>query len=358
MKILHIANINSAIGGVSTVLSEQVFFENKTLKIESDLYNIGSFKFFLNQNYYDHINYNEFEKLIKKRNYDIIIFHSLYLFKYIKLSKILIKNKKEYYIKPHGGFSKKVQEFGFIKKKIANLIYFNSFIKKSLGIIYLNKSEKEHSYFLSRNKKNYFQENGIKSKKIKLKKNDKKIKIFYLGRFDLKYKGLDKMFESLIKIQNKLKKVNISIEIYGCGDKKSEKKIQNYMKKIEIKNIELKGKLIGEEKISFLKKANIMILLSKSEGMPMGILEAVSYGIPCIVTEETNMSDILIENVCGWKCNYKNFSEVLLKSIKEYNQNKDKYIKCCQVLSETYLWESEYIKKTYVELYNTLIEVK
>ncbi|MGL4537658.1 MAG: glycosyltransferase [Cetobacterium sp.] len=354
MKILHIVELDSTIGGIATVLTEQLEFENNILKIQSEVYNTKSKILPIKSECYLHKDELYFEELIKEKKYDFVIFHSLYIFKYIKLSRILYKNKINYYIKPHGGFSKVVQKTNFFKKKIANFIYFNKFIREASGIIYLKEDEKNSSYFNKLNKNIFYQSNGLKvNKKIELNKS-KKIIIFYLGRYDLKYKGLKELFNCFINNQNMLEKMPIDIEIYGCGNLKSEKKIKNYQKKIKSTNIKVKGKIVGLDKEIMLKKVNIMILPSKSEGMPMGVLEALSYGIPCILTKETNMlNEITIEN-CGWGCNYEKLYEVIIKAIKEYDEDRVGYITRAQNLASKYIWEEKYILNEYKLLYKKL----
>lgn len=34
--------------------------------------------------------------------------------------------------------------------------------------------------------------------------------------------------------------------------------------------------------------------------MPLSVLEVLSYGIPCVVTLQINMADLIEENSCGW----------------------------------------------------------
>jgi len=54
----------------------------------------------------------------------------------------------------------------------------------------------------------------------------------------------------------------------------------------------------GEEPLS----ADVFIQTSRSEGMPVGILEALSYGLPCIVTEGTTMAATVNKEDAGWGC--------------------------------------------------------
>ena len=49
------------------------------------------------------------------------------------------------------------------------------------------------------------------------------------------------------------------------------------------------GGVYGDNKVKVLLDTDIFILTSRYEGMPMGVLEAWSYGIPCILSDGTNM---------------------------------------------------------------------
>ena len=57
--------------------------------------------------------------------------------------------------------------------------------------------------------------------------------------------------------------------------------------------------------------------------MPIGILEALSYGIPCLVTEGTNLGELINEYNAGWvaETNAKSIAE----HIKEAVISREKY---------------------------------
>ncbi|MFM8716907.1 MAG: glycosyltransferase [Spartobacteria bacterium] len=51
------------------------------------------------------------------------------------------------------------------------------------------------------------------------------------------------------------------------------------------------GSAFGEEKEALLRSADAFILPSFSEGLPMSVLEAWSYGLPVVMTPECNLPE-------------------------------------------------------------------
>jgi glycosyltransferase involved in cell wall biosynthesis len=53
--------------------------------------------------------------------------------------------------------------------------------------------------------------------------------------------------------------------------------------------IKLIGPVYGDDKLSIFKRADAFVLPSKSEGMPMAILEAWSHSLPVLMTRYCNL---------------------------------------------------------------------
>ena len=84
---------------------------------------------------------------------------------------------------------------------------------------------------------------------------------------------------------------------------------------IQINNLEeiviQKGPVYDKEKESILLSSDYFILTSRFEGHPMGLVEALAYGLPCFVTSGSNMSKEIFEEDAGWT------SGISAESIKE-----------------------------------------
>lgn len=338
MKIIHITATHlNKYGGIPVVLEKLVKYQNEiktvqsiVLSVKNDVKNINSKKFKFIPDL-EHI-----KNFMSEYKPDVIIFHGIYFLEYIKISKVIKDMNLNYYIEPHGSFMKQAQDKGKLKKYIANKTVFNRFIKNAYGYIFLNEQEMRNSLFRCSN--DLIIPNGIDVKDSNVNKlNDNNIKLFFIGRIDINHKGLDILIDNLKRIDNL--KHNFSIDIYGVGNEKDTKFLNDEIGKFKNLDISFRGPVYDYEKENVLKTNNIMILTSRYEGFPMAILEALSYGNPCIVTEGTNVKTMIEENSLGWGCEYENIAESILHAVEDYQENKDFYInKTIEFVNENYSW--------------------
>ena len=179
--------------------------------------------------------------------------------------------------------------------------------------------------------------------------NKEKTKFLYLGRIH-PIKGLDLLIKAWEKVDDK----NISLDICGYyEDLKYYKSLKMLTKKLNIKNITFSKEVVGEEKKQKFIENDILILPSKSENFGLVIAEAMSYGLPVIVSENTPW-EFIEEKKCGWivKLNEKSIISTIefaknlnLSTLKEMGKNgrlliKDRYgwNKVTTQYSEYYKW--------------------
>lgn len=346
MKVLHITSKdfspNNIIGGIATVLLQQVKYENQLENIESKIVVYNSTK--LDNDYFLNIA-NDINQIIKWKP-DIVIFHGFYYIHHLRIAKKLLKNKIKYYIKPHSSFSAVSQQKSKIKKKIARILLLNRYVQKADGCIYLNNEEKYQSIYSFNN--SIIMPNGIEKQNILVENNilneeKKYLEFVYLGRIDLFHKGLDILLETLSKYQDILRKNKIKFIFYGYGRSEDMKCFETKISKLS-KIAEYRGVVSSEDKYRILNQHDIFILLSRLEGMPMAILEALMCGKPCLITKETNFGDEIMKNSCGWITELNSNSIITsIVNIKKSYDNKvefNKFEQKCKKLSENYYWEN------------------
>ena len=135
--------------------------------------------------------------------------------------------------------------------------------------------------------------NPIKLRKITLKKTiSNPINILTLGELG-KRKGTKK----IIKIAASLKDENIVFVIGGNGNIEYYKSL---VKKCDaVDKVIFRGWVDGQDKEDLLLNADIYFLPSRFEGLPMSILEAMSYGLPVISTKVGGIPELVVHGYNG-----------------------------------------------------------
>lgn len=128
---------------------------------------------------------------------------------------------------------------------------------------------------------------------IQLDKNKKKKVLLYIGRIHPK-KGLKEMIEGVALLKQKNKSIldNWLIRVAGWDQNGHLDELNSLCKNIGLNNIiNFIGPIFGEKKEQELCQADAFILPSFSEGLPMSILEAWAYKLPCIMTDYCNLPE-------------------------------------------------------------------
>lgn len=284
---------------------------------------------------------------------DLVVFEGFYHFEFIKLGKECRKRKISYIVVPRSCFTWQGQKQKRLKKLIANFLIFKPFAKKAVAIQYLTEKEKNDSGN-KWNKNSFIIPNGMSKKELTVRKLGDSISGAYIGRFAIYQKGLDLLLEACKSLANEFRQNKIIINFYGVEN--AEKEL--FKKQVDDLGLSdilvVKKEIFGEEKVNVLKEADFFIMTSRFEGLPMSLIEAMSYSLPCFVTDGTYMADEVEEYNAGWAC------ETNVESIKNslliMMSDKDKFIEKgenAHKLSLNYSWD-EIAKKSH-EIYERLI---
>lgn len=101
-------------------------------------------------------------------------------------------------------------------------------------------------------------------------------KILFIGRLSYE-KGCDKLIKALPLL-------NLNYELTIIGDGIQRAYLENLVNKYELST---KVTFVGHKKdISpYLKEAHLQVITSRTEGMPMALIESASFGIPVVSTD-------------------------------------------------------------------------
>ena len=139
-------------------------------------------------------------------------------------------------------------------------------------------------------------EDGMKSEDFenyinrKYKYKYKTVQVLYLAHM-----MRDKGYLEALELANLSKCKDFHFHFAGSWkDEKNKKEFFEYIKlhKLE-KNITYHGFLYGVQKSNIFKHANILLYPSKNDAFPLTVLEALSYGVPVLSTDEGSIPFIL-----------------------------------------------------------------
>lgn len=340
MNILHIACVvDSKFDGVCVVVPQHIVAQQKIEDVA--FLNISNVKMTGVEKQFDYSDKLQISSLPEPFNHpDIVVFHQTYIVPYLRLSTELRKKGIPYVIVPHGDLTAGAQHKKWLKKKVANLLLFNRFINGAVAIQNLSQLELNSTVWENQR---FIGTNGISipnRQKESFRIND--IKFVYIGRLDAYHKGLDLFVEAVATEKAFFMEHNCSFHIYGPDKNGRYANIERLIRENEVETlIHLSHEVSGEEKEQILLDADVFIQTSRFEGLPMGILEALGYGLPCLISRGTCLGEITEKYDAGWVAenNVDSIVEKMMQVVTERKQLKVKSKNARRLVEENFAWD-------------------
>ncbi|MDJ0645803.1 MAG: glycosyltransferase family 4 protein [Flavobacteriaceae bacterium] len=209
----------------------------------------------------------------------------------------------------------------------------------------------------------YVKDKFIDSDKIELSRlgvfrnstsSDKKrnTKEFYIGLISwfTEKKGIRYLLEAMLQLREE-KDHSIKLLLAGDGPKKEE--IISFISNHGLENsIDYYGKLKGEAKTKFFQKLDAFVLPSitlnnDKDGIPVVLMEAISYGLPIISTNVSGIPEICVNEFNGYLIEEKSADALADAIIKLYNDpnKKEVFAKNAIEMSTKYDIETNTLEK-------------
>lgn len=288
---------------------------------------------------------------------DLVVFHEVYWKTYLQIGKNLRHNNIPYIIIPHGALTQGAQKKKWLKKKVANFLLFNRFINGAAAIQCLSERELEATLF---GKNKFIGTNGVDLPKIKKQSfSENVVRFTYVGRLEVKIKGIDLLIKAIAEEKKDLSAKDYEFKIYGPdlygqGDEIRKLIVNNDVGSV----LSLNSEIFGSEKEKILLDSDIFIQTSRSEGMPLGMLEALSYGIPCLVTKGTGLGGLIQKYDAGWvaETNAEDIARVLTVAIQEKALYPQKGANARRLVEENFSWSN--VAKSTIAKYSAIVGVE
>lgn len=299
-----------------------------------------------------------YEDLFKVWNeLDLVIFHEIYYARFFKVAKCLRERSIPYLVIPHGGLTYGAQSQRRLPKIFVNTFWAKAFIRNAIAIHFL--SEREYESSRAWNKKYMISPNGVHIPSVQKEYETGKdsLELIYIGRINLFYKGLDMLCKACEQIREEMTKYKIHITIYGPREGADYDKLEEMIDIYQLHEvISVCDGVFGEKKINVMLQADAFIQPSRSEGQPMGILDAMAIGLPVIITPGTSFDKFVSTNDCGWVtvCDKNILAETILQVQEEKELLPEKSVRARECAIEHFQWEN--VAKKTIEKYIKYIE--
>ena len=260
-------------------------------------------------------NFRNLQKLIKTENITIIHTHHRMAAFYARILTIFNKKVRHIYT-AHGIFEDKVSFYRFAVKN-ASVIAVGESVKNKLiemGVV------RQARVIV-----NAIQSDQTTDSDPEITKN-MGLKIGFIGRLE-KGKGLSYLLEALAGLDNK----DITLYIAGTGSLLDE--LENESTALKLSD---KVKFLGyrDDTDTIINSCDVMVLPSLFEGLPLTLIEYMSYGKPVIASNIPGINDIL-NNENGTLFESGN-SDSLRQAISNFIDNPESYQKKAMKSKEDY----------------------
>lgn len=298
MKIIHIANFgHTGPGGIKTAvenlaksqqeLGAQVYvgltLRHEICDTDDTFVHCPSLK--------------SFKDLIKTKHPDIVVFHGLFNLSFFSFSQYCRLKRIPYGIVMHGAGTPASMRDRSKKKKLALFLFVNQFVRQASALFFLCDGERQKNVLANKNKNHYIIPNGVdKIHPYEKKRENKRVKFLFLGRIVYYEKAIDILLQVFEILKQQGKETMLEFAFYG--PLYSDQLLLDIAPYASF--VSWKGPVYGDVKFKVYSDFDIFVLVSRSEGMPMSIIEALSCGTPCLVTEETNLAELISKNDAGW----------------------------------------------------------
>jgi glycosyltransferase involved in cell wall biosynthesis len=240
----------------------------------------------------------------------------------------------------HGSEFKKFFEDSSSKTKVK----IRTLLRECDSMIVLGEEWNKRIKEIEPSTKTIIVSNTVKIPQKTVQWNDKSFTILFLGVL-IKRKGVHDLLSAIDLLKKRELLKNTKFIIAGSGVE--EENLKNQCGELKLNSyVEFVGWTEGEKKYNLLEKSQLLVLPSYNEGLPIAILEAMSYGLPIISTRVGDIESAVIDKKNGYLIEPGDISR-LADAIGKIINNKQLYVdmsRYSRILAEEKFSDRKYFK--------------
>lgn len=233
---------------------------------------------------------------------DLVVLHQVYTFSTLLGYMYAKRYGIPYAVMPHGSLTNYHESDSKLIKTLAKWFLISKILREADAIIVTCESERADLNAPLQAKAYQLKYGAIVSEPVDvsarmLHLSSQNPRIVFSGRFDKK-KNLPLVIKAMphILAQNP----DLILDIAGSGTSKELRKLQSLISSLKLEgNIQFHGWIDNSKMQELLAVARLLVLPSENENFAIVVAEALSAGVPCVVSKFVGTADIIAKHHAG-----------------------------------------------------------
>jgi len=245
-------------------------------------------------------NFNFTRKLKGDLNFSLVVLHQVYTLSTYIGYRFAKKRNIPYIVFPHGSLTTYHESDSRFIKLIAKKLIISRILQNSRAILVTCESEKSDLKKHLRSKSvliPYGSDIKVNLFNSNVDAAGKNLRIIFSGRFDKK-KNLPLLITAMSQVVSRYPE--IVLDIAGSGSQSEINEVKNIARNLEVeKNIVFHNWIEKSDMEKLLLSSRLLVLPSQNENFALVVSEALSSGVPCVVSKFVGTSDIVRKYKAG-----------------------------------------------------------
>jgi len=243
-----------------------------------------------------------YRKLNNLSKPDLVILHQIYTFSTILGYIYAKKYRIPYVVQPHGSLTRYHESDSRLKKTLAKWLLISRILREADAIIVTCESEKADLNPVLQLKVcllPYGTAITVSKESLlsTLPVEDRNLRIIFSGRFDKK-KNLSLVIRTLPYVIEMYPA--LTLDVAGSGTAKEVRKLQILISSLKLENhVKFHGWIDSLKMQELFAVARLLVLPSENENFAIVVAEALSAGLPCVVSRFVGTADIVAKHHAG-----------------------------------------------------------
>ena len=241
-------------------------------------------------------------KLFRPSDYSVVVLHQIYTLSTLIGYRFAKKHSLPFAVFPHGSLTHYHESDSRLIKSIAKRLVISRILREANVLIVTCESEKD-DLIKSLQSKAVLLTFGAEIKTNMLSDTEgwsamqTRKRLLFSGRFDKK-KNIPLLLAAMPLIIDKYPK--IVLDIAGSGSKKKSDELRKIVADLKIQNNVVFHGWVNETRMEELyKETSLLVLPSENENFALAVSEALSSGVPCVVSKYVGTSDTVSRHNAG-----------------------------------------------------------